>query len=64
MNPVGRDLNSCFAFYVFVNNFFKRDVYLLTLEILSEHISIKNIVIRVGIIRTDTKEEALRMGWC
>lgn len=56
MNPAGRDLNSCFATYFFVNKF-KWDAYLLTLELLSEYDSIKNIIIRVGIIRTDTGEE-------
>lgn len=56
MNPAGRDLNSCFATDFFVNKF-KWDAYLLTLELLSEYDSIKNIIIRVGIIRTDTGEE-------
>lgn len=46
MNPAGRDLNSCFATYFFVNKF-KWDAYLLTLELLSEYDSIKKIIIRV-----------------
>lgn len=57
MNPKDRDLNFCFASHFSVNEFVKWDAYLLTLEILAEQVSIKYTVIRVGIIRTDTREE-------
>lgn len=57
MDPEDRYLNSCFATHCSVYELVKWDAYLLALEILAEHVSIKNSVIRVGIIRTDTKEE-------